>query len=76
MTVIVELTSDQAEQLSSIASATGRGTEELMQEAVTNLLAYNTWFGEQVQVGQDQIQRGELLEDAEVRQRIDRMFQS
>lgn len=75
MTVTVDLTPDQVAQLTKLASATGRGTDELMQEAVENLLAYNNWFKEQVQVGQVQIQRGELLEDEEVRARIDRMFQ-
>lgn len=76
MTVTVDLTPDQVTQLNKLASATGRGTDELMQEAVENLLAYNNWFKEQVQVGQTQIQRRELLEDEEVRARIDRMFQS
>ena len=75
MTVTVELTPDQVAELSKLASATGRGTDELMQEAVDNLLAYNNWFKEQVQVGQGQIKRGELLEDEEVRAAIDRMFQ-
>lgn len=74
MTVTVDLTTDQVAQLTKLASATGRGTDELMQEAVKNLLAYNNWFKEQVQVGQGQIRGGELLEDEEVRARIDRMF--
>jgi predicted transcriptional regulator len=74
MTVTVELTPDQVAELSKLASATGRGTDELMQEAVDNLLAYNNWFKEQVQVGQVQIKRGELLEDEEVRARINQMF--
>jgi predicted transcriptional regulator len=75
MTVTVDLTPGQVAQLNKLASATGRGTDELMQEAVENLLAYNTWFKEQVQVGQDQIKRGDLLEDEEVRARIDRLSQ-
>jgi predicted transcriptional regulator len=75
MTMTVDLTPDQVAQLNKLAFATGRGTDELMQEAVENLLAYNNWFKEQVQVGQAQIQRGELLEDEEVRARINRIFQ-
>jgi predicted transcriptional regulator len=74
MTVTVDLTPDQVTQLNKLASATGRGTDQLMQEAVENLLSYNKWFEEQVQIGQAQIQRGDLLEDEEVRARIDRMF--
>ena len=50
-------------------------TDDLMREAVDNLLAYNHWFREQVQTGRDQIKRGELLEDEDVRARLERMFQ-
>ena len=39
------------------------------------MLAYNPWFREQVQVGLDQIERGEFVEDEEVRARIERIFQ-
>ena len=76
MTMTVDLTSEQIAQLNQLASATGRGTGDLMQEAIENLLAYNDWFKEQVQVGLDQAARGELLEDTEVRTRIARMFPS
>ena len=71
----VHLTPGQLEQLNKLASTMGRGTDELVQEAVENLLAYNEWFREQAQVGLNEIARGELLEDEEVRARIDRMFQ-
>ncbi|MEO8096635.1 MAG: hypothetical protein ABI811_02965 [Acidobacteriota bacterium] len=76
MTMTVELTPAQIAELNKLASATGRGTGELLQEAVDNLLSYSDWFKDQVQVGLDQIKRGELLEDEEVRTRIDRMFPS
>ncbi len=76
MTMTVDLTPDQIAELNRLASVTGRGTDELMQEAVGNLLAYNEWFREQVRIGQDQIKRGELIEDDEVRNRIEKMFPS
>jgi predicted transcriptional regulator len=72
----VHLTPHQESRLNELATATGRGTEELVQEAVDRLIAYNNWFKEQVQVGLDQINRGELVEDEEVRAGIERMFQS
>lgn len=76
MTMTVDLTSEQVSQLNQLANATGRQAADLMQEAVENLLAYNDWFKEQVQIGLDQAARGELLDDAEVRTRIARMFPS
>jgi predicted transcriptional regulator len=71
----VSLTPYQEAQLNELATTTGRGTDELLREAVDRLLAYNSWFKEQVQVGLDQISRGEFVEDDEVRARIERMFQ-
>jgi predicted transcriptional regulator len=72
----VHLTPQQEMRLNELAATTGRGTEELVQEAVDRLLAYDAWFKEQVRVGLDQIDRGEFVEDEEVRGRIERMFQS
>ena len=70
----VHLSPKQESQLNELATTTGRGTDELVQEAVERLLAYNNSFKEQVQVGLDQVKRGEFVEDEEVRGRIDRMF--
>ena len=72
----VHLTPRQEMRLNELAITTGRGTDELVQEAVDRLLAYDNWFKEQVRVGLDQINRGEFVEDEEVRARIERMFQS
>jgi predicted transcriptional regulator len=72
----VHLTPQQETRLNELATTTGRGTDELVQEAVDRLLAYDNWFKEQVRVGLDQINRGEFIEDEEVRGRIERMFQS
>jgi predicted transcriptional regulator len=72
----VHLTPQQETRLNELATTTGRGTDELVQEAVDRLLAYDAWFKEQVRVGLDQINRGEFVEDEEVRGRIERMFQS
>ena len=71
----VELTPDQLEQLNKLASSTGRRADELVREAVDNLLAYNEWFRKEVQIGLDQVRQGELVEDEEVLARINRIIQ-
>jgi predicted transcriptional regulator len=59
----VHLPQQQESQLNGLAAETGRGTDELVQEAVARLLAHNEWFRQQVQVGIDQITRGEFIEE-------------
>ena len=71
----VNLTPDQVEQLNKLASSTGRRADELVQEAIDNLLAYNQWFRKEVEIGLAQVRQGELVEDEEVRVRIERIIQ-
>jgi predicted transcriptional regulator len=71
----VNLTPDQVEQLNKLASSTGRRADELVQEAIDNLLAYNQWFRKEVEIGLAQVRQGELVEDEEVRARIERIIQ-
>lgn len=71
----VHLTPDQLEQLNELASSTGRRADELVQEAIDNLIAYNKWFRKEVETGLAQVRQGELVEDEEVRARIDRIIQ-
>ncbi len=72
----VHLPQQQEVQLNDLAARTGRGTDELVQEAVARLLAHNEWFKEQVQVGIDQIARGEFIEEDEMDARLQRMLRS
>ena len=72
----VHLPQSQEAQLNELATRTGRRTDELVQEAVARLLAYDEWFEEQVQVGLDQIRRGEFIEEEEMDVRVERMLQS
>lgn len=74
MTMKLDLTQDQMEQLNQISTATGRGTDELVREAIDNLLSHDEWFREQVQTGLDQAERGEFLTGEDVRARLDRVF--
>ena len=57
----IHLSQDQEMQLNELAAATGRSTDDLVQEAVARLLAHNEWFKQHVQVGFDQIARGEFV---------------
>jgi predicted transcriptional regulator len=72
----VHLPQNQEAQLTELANKTGRGTDDLVQEAVARLLAHNEWFKQQVQVGMDQIARGEFIEEEEMDARVERMLQS
>jgi predicted transcriptional regulator len=72
----VHLPEQQEAQLNALAAETGRGIDELVQEAVAQLLTYNEWFRTQVQIGVDQIARGEFLEEEEMDARVERMLRS
>jgi predicted transcriptional regulator len=72
----VRLPEQQEAQLNALAAQTGRGTDELVQEAIAQLLAYNEWFQAQVQIGIDQIARGEFIEEEEMDSRVECMFRS
>ena len=72
----VHLPQSQEAQLNDLAAQTGRGTDDLVQEAVARMLAHNDWFKAQVQIGIDQIARGEFIEEEEMDARVERMLQS
>jgi predicted transcriptional regulator len=56
----VHLPEQQEARLNALSAESGRGTDELVQEAVAQLLTHNEWFRAQVQIGIGQIARGEL----------------
>ena len=72
----VEIPQSQIEQLNALAAQTGKGTDELVQEAVSKLLAYNEWFKAQVQIGVDQILQGEFIEESEMDARVQKTLRS
>ena len=72
----VYLSQNQEAQLTDLAARTGRATDELVRDAVAQLLSHDEWFKEQVQIGVDQIARGEFLEEREMDARVDRMLRS
>lgn len=71
----VSLPQNQEGELNELARKTGRGTDDLVQEAVARMLAHNEWFKQQVQVGIDQMARGEYIEENEMDARVGRMLQ-
>ena len=71
----VHLPRNQEAQLNELAAKTGRGTGDLMQEAVAKLLSHNEWFRQQVQVGIDQIARGEFIEKEAMDAHVERMLE-
>jgi predicted transcriptional regulator len=68
----LQLPERQMAGLASLASRTGRSASELAMEAVDRLLAQEEWFDAQVQLGIDQIARGEFLEEEEMDARVAR----
>jgi predicted transcriptional regulator len=72
----LHLPQQQQAQLSELAESTGRIVEDLVLEAVAKLLAHNEWFKQQVQIGVDQIGRGEFIEEDEMDARVERMLRS
>ena len=70
----VHLPESQEAQLVDLAAKTGRGTDELVQEAVPRMPAHADSMRRQVQVGLDQIARGEFLEEKQMKRRVDGML--
>ena len=70
----VQFTPDQQAKLSRMASAQGRATEALVQEAVEQLLGYEEWFSREVDKGLVAADKGEFVEHDAVRQMIETRY--
>jgi predicted transcriptional regulator len=66
----------QSTELASLAARTGRSESDLVVEAIDRLLAQENWLETQVQLGIDQIARGEFLEEDEMDARVAKMTQA
>jgi predicted transcriptional regulator len=66
----------QQQSLAALSVQSGRSATELITEAVDRMLAHQEWFDAQVQIGIDQIARGEFLEEGEMDIRIARILQA
>lgn len=58
--------------MNELAQRTHRGTDELLEEAVDHLIAYNEWLEQKVKGSLAAAARGEVVSDAEVRAWIDK----
>ena len=72
----LQLPEPQSAGLASLSARSGRSTDDLVVEAVDRLLAQEAWFDAQVQLGIDQIARGEFLEEEEMDARVARMIRA
>jgi predicted transcriptional regulator len=72
----LQLPKRQTAGLASLATRTGRSVSELAVEAVDRLLAEESWFDAQVQLGIDQMAHGEFLEEDAMDARVARMMRA
>ena len=64
----LHVTPEVEAKLNGLAERARRDKNELLEEAVNNLIAYNQWFDRKVNASQQAADRGELLRDEAVRQ--------
>ena len=65
---------DLESRLLRTAVQQGRATEKLGQEAIERLVGHEEWFLQEVEQGLAAAERGELIEDRDVRDLIDRRY--
>lgn len=59
-------------KLNDLARRTNRGTDELLQEAVDHLVAYNEWLEKKAADSRAAVRRGETVPDEDVREWLER----
>lgn len=67
----LHLTPETEAKLNDLARRTRRGADELVEEAVDHLVAYNEWFERKVKDSQAAVARGEAVSNEEVRVWLD-----
>jgi len=68
----IHLTPEKEALLRQVAARTGQDAAQVLQEAVARLLDHDTWFVREVEKGQLQAGKGDLMEHDEVIARIER----
>jgi len=61
------VTPETEAKLNELAERTHRGKEELLEEAVNHLVAYNEWLDRKVKDSLAGVERGETVSDEDVR---------
>jgi predicted transcriptional regulator len=70
----LRLSPERQAKLDRVASQQGRDSASLLQEAVERIVDYDAWFIQQVEIGLAQIDRGEVLDEREVAQRMENLI--
>jgi len=70
----VRLKPDLEAKLSRLASKQGRDRESLVVEAVERMVNYDEWFIQEVEKGLAAADRGEFVEEEDIRKLIDRRY--
>jgi predicted transcriptional regulator len=70
----VRLNPELQGKLSRLASEQGRDSEALIVEAVERMVNYDEWLLQQVEEGLAAADRGEFVENEEVKKLIDRRY--
>lgn len=68
----IHLTPEKEALLRQVAARTGQEAAQVIQEAVDRLLDHDKWFVQEVEKGQLQAAKGDLIEHDEVVTRIER----
>ena len=76
MPMEISLTPEMQEKLSQIASRSGKGPQEVVQELLANYLEHDAWFRNQVATGLASLDRGESVSHDEVGRRMERRLRS
>ena len=76
MPMEISLTPEMQEKLSQIASQSGKGPQEVVQELLANYLEHDAWFRNQVARGLASLDRGESVSHDEVGRRMERRLRS
>ncbi len=66
----IHFSAEQEARLRDIATQTGRGADEVVKEFVQTQLDHDTWFRTEVEVGLQQLDRGEYVTHEEVLRRM------
>lgn len=72
----VHLSPDKQARLQEIAARAGKNAEQMVEEAVDRMLEYDERFVAAVEEGRVSARRGELLEHADVVERIEKILRS
>ena len=68
----IHLTPEKEALLRQVAARTGQDAAQVIQEAVDRLLDHDKWFVQEVEKGQSQAAKGDLVEHDEVVTRIEK----